>query len=78
MITELRIFLAESKIDTVYDGARYLNPLNYRFQVANEDHKRRMLQDMDEVLEKYSDEELDMMVNRKAKISLKQNADYKK
>ena len=70
MIEELRTFLAELDIDTFYDGVHYLNPLNYRFRVGDPLQKRRVLEDIDTVLATYSDAELEMMVNRKAKTSL--------
>ncbi|MBD5646575.1 MAG: radical SAM protein [Desulfovibrio sp.] len=70
MIEELRTFLAELNIDTFYDGIHYLNPLNYRFEVGDPLQKQHVLDDIDQVLASCSDEELEAMVNRKAKISL--------
>ena len=70
MIEELRTFLAELDIDTFYDGIHYLNPLNYRFQVGDPRQKRQVLADIDNILETYSDADLELMVNRKEKLSL--------
>ena len=70
MIEELRTFIAELEIDTFYDGVHYLNPLNYRFRVGDPLQKRKVLEDIDKVLASYTDQELEMMVNRKAKTSL--------
>lgn len=70
MIEELRTFLSELEIDTVYDGIHYLNPLNYRFRNKDAEEKRKVLEDIDEILATCSDEELELMVNRREKISL--------
>ena len=70
MIEELRTFIAELIIDTFYDGIHYLNPLNYRFRTGDLSQKRKVIEDIDNVLSTYSDSELEMMINRKAKTSL--------
>lgn len=70
MIEELRTFLQELEGDIFYDGVHYLNALNYRFNVGDPDAKAKVLADIDEVLATYSDEELELMVNRKQKLSL--------
>lgn len=70
MIEELRTFLAELEIDTFYDGIHYLNPLNYRFQVGDPRQKQQVLADIDNILATYSDADLELMVNRKEKLSL--------
>ena len=70
MIEELRTFIAELKIDTFYDGIHYLNPLNYRFRTGDALQKRKVLEDIDNILASYSDSELELMVNRKDKVSL--------
>ena len=70
MIEELRTFIAELKIDTFYDGIHYLNPLNYRFRTGDLSQKRKVIEDIDNVLSTYSDSELEMMINRKSKTSL--------
>lgn len=70
LIEELRTFLSELTIDTFYDGVHYLNPLNYRFQTGNLEQKRKVLEDIDEILETCTDEELELMVDRKSKLSL--------
>ena len=70
MIEELRTFLSELKIDTYYDGVHYLNPVNYRFQTGNLEQKRKVLEDIDDILATHSDEELEWIVDRKSKLSL--------
>ena len=70
MIEELRTFLSELKIDTFYDGVHYLNPLNYRFRTGDPVQKRKVLEDIDNILATYSETELELLVNRKAKTSL--------
>lgn len=69
-IEELRVFLEALQIDVFYDGVHYLNPLNYRFHNADQEEKRRVLADIDEVLRKFSDEELELMVDRGQMVSL--------
>ncbi|MBQ7739540.1 MAG: radical SAM protein [Desulfovibrionaceae bacterium] len=69
-IEELLIFLENLNIDTFYDGIHYLNSLNYRFANSNKEFKRRVLEDIREILQNYSDWELEKMVNRKEKHSL--------
>ena len=70
MIEELRTFLAELKVDTYYDGVHYLNPLNYRFRIGDAEQKRKVLEDIDDILASHTDAELELMVNRRAKLSL--------
>lgn len=69
-IEELQAFLKTLTIDTFYDGIHYLNPLNYRFANNDAEAKRHALEDIDEVLRSYSDEELEKMVSRHLKHSL--------
>lgn len=64
-IEELRLFLQELKVDTFYDGIHYLNPLHYRFQTSDTDVRNRILADIDEILAKYSDSELETAINRR-------------
>ena len=69
-IEELQTFLQTLTIDVHYDGVHYLNPLNYRFSNSDAEAKRRVLDDIDEVLRTYTDEELEKMVSRHLKTSL--------
>lgn len=69
-IEELRTFLQALTIDTFYDGIHYLNPLNYRFSNTDAEAKRRVLEDIDDVLHSCTDEELENMVGRHFKQSL--------
>lgn len=69
-IEELRAFLQNLTIDVFYDGIHYLNPLNYRFSNRDEQAKRRVLEDIDDVLRQSTDDELELMVSRKLKHSL--------
>lgn len=69
-IEELRAFLETLNIDVIYDGFHYLNSLNYRFANFDGAAKSEALEDIDEVLKSCPDEELEMMVNRKLKLSL--------
>lgn len=69
-IEELRTFLENLKIDVFYDGIHYLNPVHYRFQTSNIEDRRRVLADIDDILNSYSDEDLELMVNRKEMASL--------
>lgn len=69
-IEELRAFLKDLETDTFYDGVHYLNPLNYRFAVKDAEKKALVLKDIDEILQTYTDAELEKMVNRKQMVSL--------
>lgn len=69
-IEELQTFLQTLTIDVHYDGAHYLNPLNYRFSNSDAEAKRRVLEDIDDVLHSCTDEELEKMVSRHLKSSL--------
>lgn len=69
-IEELQIFLKNLTADTFYDGVHYLNPLNYRFANNDTVKKAQVLADIDETLRTTSDDELEMMVNRKQMVSL--------
>ncbi|WP_294485497.1 radical SAM protein [uncultured Mailhella sp.] len=69
-IEELQTFLSELTIDVFYDGVHYLNPLNYRFSNKDAEARRRVLEDIDDVLRSCSDEELEAMVSRRFKTSL--------
>lgn len=64
-IEELRLFLQELKVDTFYDGIHYLNPLHYRFQTSDADTRAKILANIDEILAKYSDSELEAAINRR-------------
>lgn len=61
-IEELLVFLQHLAIDTFFDAVHYLNPLNYRCAVARE--KESVIEDIKDVLQTYSDEELEKMVSR--------------
>lgn len=64
-IEELRLFLQELKVDTFYDGIHYLNPLHYRFQTSDSAARDKILADIDSILAKYSDSELEAAINRR-------------
>lgn len=64
-IEELRLFLKELKIDTFYDGIHYLNPLHYRFQTSDLKAKDKILSEIEEILNRYSDEQLEAAINRR-------------
>ena len=64
-IEELRLFLQELKTDTFYDGIHYLNPLHYRFQTSDAEAREKILANIDEILAKYSDGELEAAINRR-------------
>lgn len=63
-IEELQAFFKALTVDTVYDGIHYLNPLNYRFSTSDKEAKRRVLEDIADVLKTCTDEELEGMVGR--------------
>lgn len=69
-IEELRAFLAALNIDVFYDGVHYLNPVNYRFRTGDKSSREEVLKDIDEILATMNDDELELMVDRKSKISL--------
>ena len=69
-IEELQVFLQNLTADVFYDGIHYLNPLNYRFNNSDKEAKRRVLEDIDDVLRSCTDEELETMVSRQLKQSL--------
>lgn len=64
-IEELRLFLQELEIDTFYDGIHYLNPLHYRFQTSDAAARKKILADIDAILARYSDSELEAAINRR-------------
>lgn len=64
-IEELRLFLRELKVDTFYDGVHYLNPLHYRLQTSDVKTREKVLADIDAILAKYSDSELEASINRR-------------
>ena len=64
-IEELRLFLQELSVDTFYDGIHYLNPLHYRFQTSDAAARKKILADMDAILARYSDSELEAAINRR-------------
>lgn len=65
-IEELKTFLQNLEIDTFYDGVHMLNPLHFRFQTGDADIKKQVLAQIDEVLNNYSEAELEQAINRKA------------
>lgn len=69
-IEELYLFLSNLKTDSFYDGIHYLNPVNYRFSNRDTAVKERILADIRETLESYTDAELELMVNRESMKSL--------
>ena len=69
-IEELRAFLSELEIDTIYDGIHYLNPLNFRFRVGDKKAREDVLREIDDALATMSDEELELMVGRSRMHSL--------
>lgn len=69
-IEELATFLKALRVDTFYDGVHYLNPLHYRFSNADPEQKARVLADIDAVLARYSEEELEELVDRRRMVSL--------
>ena len=69
-IEELLTFLEHLSVDTFYDGIHYLNPLNYRFANADAQAKGKVLADINETLQSTSDQDLELMVNRKLMHSL--------
>ena len=69
-IEELRTFLHNLDIDTIYDGVHYLNPLNYRFANRDAAAKAGVLADIDETLATCSDDDLERMVDRRRMQSL--------
>lgn len=69
-IEELKVFLETLTTDTFYDGVHYLNPLNYRLRITDTRAKERILQDIDDILHTYSDDELELMVSRSRMHSL--------
>lgn len=64
-IEELRLFLQELTVDTFYDGIHYLNPLHYRFQTSDAAARKKILADIDGILARYSDSELEAAINRR-------------
>lgn len=69
-IEELYLFLSNLETDSFYDGIHYLNPVNYRFSNKDKIIKKQVLEDLEDLLEKHSDEELELMVNRRLMRSL--------
>lgn len=67
-VEELLLFLERLSTDTYFDSVHYLNPLTYRFQTGTE--KAGVLEDIRDILATYSDEEMELMVNRKLMRSL--------
>lgn len=65
-IEELRAFLENLHVDTFYDGIHMLNPLHFRFQVSDEESKRKILSEIDRILNSYTDSELENAINRPA------------
>lgn len=67
---ELLVFLEELKVDAFYDGVHYLNPLNYRFDNRDKETKQKVLADIRDILATHTDDELELMVNRRQMQSL--------
>lgn len=63
-IEELYLFLSNLETDSFYDGIHYLNPVNYRFSNTDKRMKKQVLEDIEDLLKKHSDDELELMVNR--------------
>lgn len=69
-IEELYAFLSGLEIDVFYDGIHYLNPVHYRFNTGDKKAREEVLADLREILESCSEEELELMVDRKRMQSL--------
>lgn len=69
-IEELYTFLSHLETEAFYDGIHYLNPVHYRFHNSDKKTKALVLKDMEELLKENSDEDLELMVNRKQMLSL--------
>lgn len=69
-IEELYLFLSNLYTDSFYDGVHYLNPVHYRFYNNDAEAKKGVLKDLEDILKSYSDEELELMVNREGMKSL--------
>lgn len=67
---ELHTFLKNLEIDVFYDGIHYLNPLHYRLDTANKKMRDEVLRDIEDILATHTDEELELMVDRKRMMSL--------
>lgn len=65
-IEELQSFLKNLTVDCFYDGIHYLNPLHFRFQNSDANAKAKVLKEIEEVLNNYSDAELERAINRPA------------
>lgn len=65
MIEELRTFLQALEIGSFYDGLHALNPVHFRFDTSDEAIKAQVIREIDEILSKYSDKQIDSAVNRK-------------
>ena len=62
--------LLAGEANIFFEGIHYLNPLRYRFQTSNIKNKKNVIEEIKNYLNKYSEEELDEMVNRKAMYTL--------
>lgn len=65
MIEELQTFLRTLNVHSFYDGAHALNPVHFRFDTSNEAMKARVLDEISNILENHSDQELDHAINRR-------------
>ena len=64
MIEELRVFLETLEVPCVYDSYHMLNPVHIKLNTGDEQAKAEAIRQLDEVLAKYSDEQLAAAVNR--------------
>lgn len=65
MIEELRTFLQTLEIGSFYDGAHALNPVHFRFDTSDQEVKAQVLAEIEKVLARYSDGELEAAINRR-------------
>lgn len=69
-LEEMLIFFETLTANIFFEGIHYLNPLRYRFQTSNIKNKKNVIEEIKNYLNKYSEKELDEMVNRKAMYTL--------
>lgn len=69
-LEEMLVFFETLAADVFFEGIHYLNPLRYRFRTGDRDNKNRVIADIKKYLDKYSEEELEEIVNREAMHSL--------
>lgn len=61
---ELKTFLEELEIDSMYDGTHILNPVHYRFHTGDRAVKGKVIADLERILNGYTEAELEAAVNR--------------